>query len=289
MSALVSNIRDYCILLVYVSLVTVATAVSGDLPLRYSGSPKYLSFAGTDSVFQVGEELTYNVSYAFYDIGQVKIKIIDKITDGKKTYYKASANIDSYKGVPFVDLHSIYESNIDSSFFSHQFRSRIKKDDGWYGFTYHFNYKENKVMMDQGWSNSNKIDKRDSLVIDTLSQDGLSLFFLARQNVLSARTMNIPTVVSETKGNTLIHFTNEHTDEKIDAVDYPVDCVHFEGNAGFVGIFGLTGDFEGWFSNDEARVPILAKMKVILGSIRIELMRWKRANWAPPKYNESGR
>jgi hypothetical protein len=45
----------------------------------------------------------------------------------------------------------------------------------------------------------------------------------------------------------------------------------------------LTGDFEGWFSNDEARVPILAKMKVILGSITIELMRWKRAGWTPPR------
>jgi hypothetical protein len=86
---------------------------------------------------------------------------------------------------------------------------------------------------------------------------------------------------------TLIKFTNEHTSEKIDAIDYPVDLVHFEGNAGFVGIFGLTGDFEGWFSNDAARVPVLAKMKVILGNVRIELMKWKRKDWNPPRYIET--
>jgi hypothetical protein len=65
-----------------------------------------------------------------------------------------------------------------------------------------------------------------------------------------------------------------------------VDVVHFEGRADFEGIFGMTGDFEGWFSNDEARVPILAKMKVIIGNIRIELTKWNREGWKPPKFVE---
>jgi hypothetical protein len=66
-------------------------------------------------------------------------------------------------------------------------------------------------------------------------------------------------------------------------VDYPVDVVHFDGNMDFVGIFGLTGGFEGWFSNDEARVPILAKMKVLIGSVTVELMKWTRPGWNPPR------
>jgi hypothetical protein len=72
---------------------------------------------------------------------------------------------------------------------------------------------------------------------------------------------------------------------EIDAVDYPIDVVGFEGNAEFVGIFGLTGGFDGWFSNDEARVPIVAHMKVILGSVTLELMSWKRPGWTPPRAN----
>jgi hypothetical protein len=59
--------------------------------------------------------------------------------------------------------------------------------------------------------------------------------------------------------------------------------VGFDGRADFVGIFGLTGGFEGWFSNDEARVPIMAKMKVLIGSVTIELMRWNRPGWTPPR------
>jgi hypothetical protein len=72
----------------------------------------------------------------------------------------------------------------------------------------------------------------------------------------------------------------------IDAVDYPVDVVRFDGRADFVGVFGLTGGFEGWFSNDDASIPITARMKVILGSIKVELTKWKRGNWAPPKFTE---
>ena len=256
-------------------------------PSAVSSSQEILAFATSDSVFQVGEELTYNVSYAFVDIGQVRIKVIDKVSEGGTTYYKAIAYIDSYKGVPLVDLHSVYESNIDSSLFSHWFRSRTKQDSRWHYFVYNFDYRHHGLYIDQGMWRTDKVDKRDTLKLDTLSQDGLSLFFSARANVLSRRKVNVPTVVSEQSGNTFINFTNERKSEKIDAVDYPIDLVHFEGNAGFVGIFGLTGDFEGWFSNDEARVPVLAKMKVIIGSVRIELMRWNRARWNPPKYIET--
>ena len=52
----------------------------------------------------------------------------------------------------------------------------------------------------------------------------------------------------------------------------------------FISIFGLTGYFEGWFSNDEASIPIVAKMKVLIGNITLELKSWKREGWIPPKY-----
>jgi len=53
--------------------------------------------------------------------------------------------------------------------------------------------------------------------------------------------------------------------------------------ANFVGVFGLTGGFDGVFSNDGAGIPITARLKVILGSIKVELKNWKRDNWIPPK------
>jgi hypothetical protein len=76
---------------------------------------------------------------------------------------------------------------------------------------------------------------------------------------------------------------DKKTSCEIDAVEYPIDTIEFDGRAEFVGIFGLTGGFSGWFSNDEAAIPIVAKMKVILGSVRVELKRWNRPGWVPPR------
>lgn len=236
-----------------------------------------------DSVFQVGEELTYNVTYASFNIGQVRIKLLDSFTKNNRTYFKATAFIDSYKGVPFVNLHTIYENTIDQDVYSTWFEARQKQETGWTSIDYNFDYPHHALFIEKGVWKSGKIDSRDTLRVDTLCQDGLSLFFLARKEVLTPQKLNIPTVVNEKKGNTFINFTGERTDETIDAVDYPIDLVHFEGEAGFVGVFGLTGGFEGWFSNDAARVPVIAKMKVLLGNVRIELMKWKRAGWDPPR------
>ena len=133
------------------------------------------------------------------------------------------------------------------------------------------------------------MDKHDTVRVDTLYQDGLSLFYFARAKLHSRGTLSIPTVVSEAKGITTIDFREERVHEEIDAVKYPIDLIHFEGEAGFVGIFGLTGGFEGWFSNDAACVPVLAKMKVLIGSVRIELVRWKRRSWEPPRFPEAER
>jgi hypothetical protein len=244
------------------------------------------SVAFDDSVFQIGEELTYNVSYLSFDLGQIRIKQVDILTKDNRTLHRLMAYIDSYKGVPFVDLHAIYESLTDHNNYSTWFQARDKKDSNWISTVYNFNYPKRTMTIEQGIWKTDKITKRDTLRVDTVCQDGLSLFFLARHQVLTRHEINIPVLIGEKKGNTYINFTGERTDEKIDAVDYPIDVVHFEGEAGFIGIFGLSGGFEGWFSNDAARVPILAKMKVLLGNVRIELMSWKRNGWNPPRYHE---
>lgn len=239
-----------------------------------------------DSTFLTGEELFYNVSYLTFDIGQVKITLRPDTLIGGKRYYRAVAHIDSYKGIPFVDLHAVYETRMSEEVYATWFHSKNKQDDLWLQYTYNFDYPNKVINVEQEKYGSGELLKKDTLRVDTLYQDGLSLFYFARKNVHSNKTFYVPTVVSQNRGLTKIEFSSERKEEEIDAVKYPVDVVHFEGEAGFVGIFGLTGGFEGWFSNDGAQVPILAKMKVILGSVRIELLKWKRSGWEPPRYEE---
>jgi hypothetical protein len=273
------NVSMSCIIIILMLILPGSASPSGLSTIFDRNTSAF-----NDSVFQIGEELTYNVSYLSFDLGQIRIKQVEEITKDHRIVHRFTAYIDSYKGVPFVDLHAIYESLTDHSNYSTWFQARDKKDTSWLSTIYNFDYPKRLMWIEQGIWKTEKITRRDTLRVDTVCQDGLSLFFLARHYVLTPHEVNIPVVIGEKKGNTYINFSGERMKEEIDAVDYPIDVVHFEGEAGFIGIFGLSGGFEGWFSNDAARVPILAKMKVLLGNIRIELMSWKRNGWTPPRY-----
>ena len=81
-----------------------------------------------------------------------------------------------------------------------------------------------------------------------------------------------------------INFSNQKTDTDIDAVNYDINSVFLNGFSYFNAVFGLTGEFEGWFSNDNARIPIKAKLQVKIGNVTLEIYEWKRKSWSPPKY-----
>jgi hypothetical protein len=252
------------------------------LPVGFLPSPAQPLSVPPSRELMVGEELVYNVSYAFLDLGQIRIKTESRVeADGRLCYF-SRAYIDSYKGVPLVDLHAVFESLMDPDVFSRRFMGKVKQDDWWDFNRYVFDYERNRVFIDSGQKDT-LVSRRDTADVQTPYQDGLSLFFRARHDLFLGKAAVIPTMVKEKKVQTAINFGNTRESVEIDAVKYPVDVVEFDGTMEFVGIFGLTGEFEGWFSNDEARVPIKAKMRVLIGSVSVELMRWNRAGWIPPK------
>lgn len=248
-------------------------------------SPIELGFLSNKKL-EVGEELNYVVSYSFLNLGEVRIRVKDKTTRNGKNYYNALAYIDSYDGIPFVDLHQIFESKINQNYYSDFFRGIVKYDDYTTYTEYYFDYTDSTINIKKG-----KFSPREAWVDSTTAvkeqlHDGLSIFFFARMNAGKKKSFNLPCFVNEKKVFTKINFYEETVPVSISSIDYDVECVRLDGNMDFISIFGLTGYFEGWFSNDEASIPIVANMKVLIGNITLELKSWKRGNWIPPKYKD---
>ena len=63
-------------------------------------------------MFQIGEDLTYEVSYTVIPLGTVRLQVIDTISKPTSTVYRAKAFMDSYNGLPFVNLHYVFYSEI---------------------------------------------------------------------------------------------------------------------------------------------------------------------------------
>lgn len=238
-------------------------------------------------MFHVGEELEYSVHYLFFNIGTIRFKITDKEERNGKTIYRAYVLMDSNPSLSWLkELHIRFYSDIDKNAFSYKWISEDSTSKKVIYREMRFDYENHKMFYKWGEklaSGERKLLGENVVNINNNCQDGLSLFYYAREHALQKKQEKIPTFVDTSAVTTNINLGAEHLEEEIDAVDYPIDVMKLDGKANFVGVFGLTGGFEGVFSNDSARIPITARLKVFLGSVKVELRKWKRDGWMPPK------
>ena len=241
-------------------------------------------------MLQVGEELVYSVHYSFFNIGTIHFKVTNKEDRNGRSIYHACAIMDSNPSLSWlVDLHIRFYTEMDQDAFTYNWLSEDSTDKIVTYRKMRFDYDVHKMYYEWGEKlRTGEYKKVGECIINITNncQDGLSLFYYARQHAVEKRQAKIPTFVDTNEVTTNINFGIEHSDEEIDAVHYPIDVMKLDGRANFVGVFGLTGGFEGVFSNDVAGIPIIARMKVILGSVKVELKSWKRDNWTPPQAAE---
>jgi hypothetical protein len=242
------------------------------------------------SFLQVGEELEYKVSYSFFNIGTLHFKILDRKERNGRTIVKSRLVIESNPSLSWLtEVHIQFYGEMDDSIFSYYW---ISEDSSKKGIDYHsltFDYDESRLFFQKGTilsSGERKNSQVDTINIKSRGQDGLSLYFYARENARQRKQVSVPIFIDNKESKANINFQNRIEDVEIGAVDYPIETVFIDGKADFVGVVGLTGGFRGWFSNDDARIPILARLNVWLGSIKVELKSWRRADWRPPRYVE---
>lgn len=231
-------------------------------------------------LIQVGEKLTYEVSYAGISLGSVEVVVEPAQQHNGETLNKMKCVMKSYPSIPFVSLNVVYESWMHTSLaHSKKFVSQFEKDAWVYQEVLFDNLKN--TIISQTFKHKKKIDS-SQISSHQKWNDGLSIFFLARKFAGKNRTVRIPVFVEDTT-YAIINFTDKKENIEIDAVNYPIKTTFLWGNLEFSGVYGLSGKYQGWFSDDDARIPIKAKMNVIVGSVTIELKSWKRKNWSPPR------
>ncbi len=254
--------------------VTAAVAFNG----RFQPDPPELRGS---TILQAGDEFVYEVSWTWIKLGTIRLHTLP----GRR----AEAHIDSYEGLPFVDLHSVDFSLMDSLLFSRGSVSMQKQKSGWKGLNYLCDFPQHRVIIEEVLANDPAGEPYQRTPRDTIHLsnpsfvDGLSIAFFPRRFMQGISTLTIPTILYGKLGETTFNFTGNHTTESIDALDNPVRVVELTGNTTVVGIYGMTGDFKGWFSDDDAAVPIKGKLKVLIGNVTVELIQWNRKGWTPPQ------
>lgn len=240
-------------------------------------------YSQDNSVFQDDEFLKYEVSFLGITLGWITVESEEETEFQGNKVFKANALMDSRDGIPFVDLYAKFNAMMDPSLsYSQHFTSVIKDGpSSWLYDKYDIRY-DDKVIKYTKWKDK-VIEVQKEIPISKKVADGTTLFFLARKFTNMKRTVNIPTLINDNLYNTKINFHGREEGVKIDAIDYEVKTLFFDGIAEWEGIYGLNGKFKGWFSADDARVPIKAQMNVYVGSVDITLVEWRRKGWTAPK------
>jgi len=229
-----------------------------------------------------GEQLNYIVYYGFIKLGEVKMNIEGKRTEEGKTVYSAKATMKSYNGIPFVSLNSVFESDIvydGKELYSKRFKATEYKDDATIVIEYIFHYDSDYVYVKKINNGKTERDEKISTNKNVKFQDGLSVFYSARVNSFSQENFLIPVFMNEAETSVNYYFIPKPEEISIDVSDKELSSIKCMGVANFTGVFGLTGEFAGWFSNDNARIPLKSLMNVIIGNVSLELDSYKRAGW----------
>jgi hypothetical protein len=236
-------------------------------------------------VFRPGEELRYAVKWQFIRLGTIVVRTeVDPLEQTGKVY-TVRMNIESNPSLQFIWIREMTESHMDASELnSIRFLGRYRNGDdltevreGYDAATRTGTYRKSDMCSGR-------------IIRDTTFRDvprfveGPSLLFAARVLSRSIGIRTLSTLVEGGMHTTTLSFGGEVENLQIDAWDQEIRTRKFDGLADWSGGTGagLSGRFAGWLSDDDAAVPIRAQLKVLLGSMTLELEQWTRNGWVPP-------
>jgi len=237
------------------------------------------------NVYKAGEILTYKVSWSVFRLGTIKVQTKSDENCNENTHLKLIMHVVSNPYLPFVSIDEFNESlvkisdGMSRSFFAKHRNNNNKIE------IHSVYYNRNQLLYFTliDFSDSQPI-KRDTLNNIPLYVEGPSLFFISRALIQSEKEYNIPTMIDGKIANTYLNFKKNIQIIESDLFSHPIRTRYFEGKAEWEGgtSAGVSGNFSGWISDDSAAIPIISEMKVMLGSIRLELEHIEHPNWKPP-------
>ncbi len=219
----------------------------------------------TNSAFKPGEKLTYRVHYGIIDAGEAVLEIKDSpyTFENRDAYYAVGTGKSLGAFDLFFKVRDKYETYIDKKgVFPWYFKRRV--DEGGYKISqdYTFDHSEGEV----------STQKEETHEIPMGVQDMISAFYYARtfdfSKIKKGDIFEIPTFVDDELFNLKIKYQGKETirirDGKFKALRFVP--VLQEGR-----IFKDEEDLNVWISDDNNKIPLLVRSKLVVGSVKMEL------------------
>lgn len=215
--------------------------------------------------FTHGEFIKYKVYYGWIDAGFASIKIQDQPAEmcGRSTYRVVGVGESSRTFDWFFKVRDRYESYIDKEMMAPlAFVRRV--DEGGYTIKQDYIFNPQKETVFTG----KKLVNTPAYV-----QDLLSAYYFARtqdmRNAKPGELISVPCFVDDTLFTAKIRFIGRET---ITTDLGTFKCMVFRPVIQTGRIFKHEEDMNVWITDDENKIPIRAEAKILVGSIKMDLI-----------------
>jgi hypothetical protein len=217
-----------------------------------------------NNAFKLGEKLTFQVSYGFVTAGIAEYSIPKIVKIAGRDAYNVMFDVSSVSAFdPFYKVRDHYETYIDvDGLFPWRFEQHIREGGYSRDFSAFFDQRRGKAKTTEG-----------SYDIPKYVNDIVSAFYLAR-------TFDY----SKMKEGDKVHLENFYKDKV-----YPLDvvfrgretvsvkagkfkCIILEPLVQEGGLFKSEGSIVVWLTEDQLKIPVKVRTKVLIGAINAELM-----------------
>ncbi len=249
-------------------------------PRALSGQPGQAT-----GVFQSGEELQYKVKWNFVRLGTIKIRTVTDSSVSDRSQYTIIMTVASNPVLQFIWIRERNESHMNAlELYSAKFFGQYCNGEDRSEVSQRYDTATHTAFYRKSDPNSGRVLLDDTFHNAPPFVEGPSLLFAARVLSHSSGVVVLPTMVEGGIHNTVLEFNGEREIVTVGSNDQEVRTRKYNGHADWNGITsaGLGGEFTGWISDDEAAVPIKAELKVVVGSVTLELESWTRPGWMPP-------
>lgn len=249
------------------SLIILSFALNGLLQINdaVQASPASPYRKVEQKAFQAGEKLTYVIHYGIINAGEAKLEVKshDKKINGRSVYHIVGSGKTYSAFDLFYKVRDTYESYIDEeAIIPWSFVRRV--NEGGYKINQDYSFNHPKKKVDNGTGKT--------FDVPTNVQDMISSFYYARTLDFSkAKVGDIFTInvfYDDTNFPLKIKFMGK---EKIKVRMGKYNCLKFVPVVEKGRVFKSEDDLVVWITDDKNKIPLLAKAKIVVGSIKMEV------------------
>lgn len=214
--------------------------------------------------FQIGEKLNYRLHYGVVDAATatLEVKSTGRTIKGRELFHVVGTGTSISAFNWFFKVRDRYESYIDKDgVFPWVFIRRV--NEGGYKIEQDYTFYQHKNSVNTG--------KKTHAVPDNI-QDMISAFYYARTLDFSkAKVGDVFTINTFVDGEVFPLKIKYKGKETIKIKSGKYKCMKFAPVVQKGRIFKKEEDLAVWISDDKNKIPVLAKAKILFGSIKMEL------------------